>query len=253
MFIEGNDSSLDIATFRCCYPGWTVIPRGSCEQVIHSVVTLRRNSDLTRVSCTGIVDADDYSSQDREYLAGLGIQVLALSEIENIFVHPSVAYAILQAEGFSGEQLEEKLQGFRDAVIASISEENKEKAVLRYCRRRVDRALKKVDLQSAETASHLKELLRQEISSLNIEELSEQARRIINVAIAEKDLAKLLSIYDNKGLLAIASTHLRSTRRSEFEHWLIRLFNSQNSSQVIEEVKRILPEISSPPDTMPSS
>ena len=187
LFVEGNESSLDIATFRCCYPGWTVISRGSCEQVIHSVVTMRRNSQLTRVSCSGIVDADDYSSEDSECLAQLGIVILPLSEIENVFVHPSVADAILRGEGFSGSQLQEKLQGFRDAVIASLSEENVEKAVLRYCRRRVDRALKKVDLRSAQTATQLKELLHQEVSTLNIEELSAYAREIINEAIEKPD------------------------------------------------------------------
>jgi len=250
LFVEGNESSLDIATFRCCYPRWTVIPRGSCEQVIHSVVTMRHNSDLTRISCSGIVDADDYSAEDREYLSQLGIAVLPLSEIENIFVHPSVADAILRGEGFSGSQLQEKLQRFCDAVIASLSEENVEKAVLRYCRRRVDRALKKVDLGSAESFTQLKELLRQEISNLNIEESSAYARRIIHEAIDQRDVAKLLSIYDNKGLLAIASSHLKSTRRSEFEHWLIRLFNSQSVSLIIEEVKKILPEVSSPSDAL---
>lgn len=253
LFVEGNESSLDIATFRCCYPGWTVIPRGSCEQVIHSVVTMRRNSQLTRISCSGIVDADDYSSEDSEYLAQLGIAILPLSEIENVFVHPSVAEAILRGEGFSGPQLQEKLQGFRDAVIASISEENVEKAVLRYCRRRVDRALKKVDLRSAQTASQLKELLHQEVTTLNIEELDVYARKTINEAIENRDVSKLLSLYDNKGLLAIASTHLKGTRRSEFEHWLIRLFNSQKTSPVIEEVKKILPEVSSLPEALTST
>jgi hypothetical protein len=253
LFVEGRQSSLDVATFRCCYPEWTVIPRGSCEQVIHSVVTLRQNSALTRVFCTGIIDSDDYSDNDKEYLATLGVQVLAVSEIENIFVHPSVARAILIAEGFSGEQLDSKLQGFCDAVIASLSEEKIERSVLRYCRRRVDRALKKVDLEAAETASQLKELLQQQISDLSIEELSAYARGVIQESVTDKDLIKLLSIYDNKGLLAIASSHLKGTRRPEFEHWLIRLFNSRRVSPVTVEIKGILPVISTTHEVLPST
>lgn len=50
LFVEGAESSLDQAVYRCCYPEWTVIPRGSCEDVIHSVVTMRQNSSLTRVN-----------------------------------------------------------------------------------------------------------------------------------------------------------------------------------------------------------
>ena len=243
LFVEGSESSLDIATFRCCYPGWTVIPRGSCEQVIHSVVTMRQNSSLTRITCSGIVDADDYSESDNQYLAQLGIKVLPLSEIENIFIHPNVARKILSHEGFSGHELESKLQNFFDAVIASLSEPLIEQAVIRFCRRRIDRTLKKVDLSSADTVSQLRVSLDREVSRLNIEELSEYARKIIQRAIAERDLAKLLSIYDNKGLMAIASSHLKNTRRSEFEHWLIRVFNNQNAPEVIAEVINILPQI----------
>jgi DNA primase catalytic subunit len=132
-------------------------------------------------------------------------------------------------------------------------EENKEKAVLRYCRRRVDRALKKVDLGAAVTASQLKELLQQQISDLSIEELSAYARGVIQESVTDKDLIKLLSIYDNKGLLAIASSHLKGTRRPEFEHWLIRLFNSRRVSPVIVEIKGILPVISTTHEVLPST
>ena len=74
LFVEGQNTSLDLAIYRCCYPDWTVIPRGSCENVIHSVVTMRRNESLTRITCSGIVDADDYNSEDLAYLEELGVR-----------------------------------------------------------------------------------------------------------------------------------------------------------------------------------
>ena len=58
LFVEGVENSLDQAIYRCCYPDWTVVPRRSCKEVIHSVVTMRRNSEFTRITCSGIVDAD---------------------------------------------------------------------------------------------------------------------------------------------------------------------------------------------------
>ena len=103
LFVEGNETSLDQAIYRSCFPEWTVIPRGSCEQVIHSVVTMRRNEDLTRVTCSGIVDADDYQPEDIKYLDTLGIAVLGVSEIENIILLPAVSRAIAQGEGHVGE------------------------------------------------------------------------------------------------------------------------------------------------------
>jgi hypothetical protein len=51
LFVEGAGRSLDKAIYRACYPDWTIIPRGSCEEVIHAVITMRANPSLTRVTC----------------------------------------------------------------------------------------------------------------------------------------------------------------------------------------------------------
>jgi ABC-type cobalamin/Fe3+-siderophores transport system ATPase subunit len=117
LFVEGDDHSLDVAIYRCCYPDWTVLPRGSCENVIHSVVTMRANRELTRVTCSGIVDADDYQSADIDYLQRLGIAVLPVSEIENIILLPEVSRAILESEGFSGQDMEQKLDRLKSAIL----------------------------------------------------------------------------------------------------------------------------------------
>lgn len=67
LFVEGKGGSLDQAIYRACYPDWTIIPRGSCEEVIHAVVTMRANAALTRVTCAGIVDADAYDTAEVGY------------------------------------------------------------------------------------------------------------------------------------------------------------------------------------------
>lgn len=47
LFVEGGDGSLDKAVYRCAYPEWTVVPMGSCSDVIHAVVSMRANVALT--------------------------------------------------------------------------------------------------------------------------------------------------------------------------------------------------------------
>lgn len=243
LFVEGGTGSLDIATFRCCYPEWTIIPRGSCEQVIHSVVTFRQNTSLTRINCSGIVDADDYNDNDIGYMNELGIKILPLSEIENIYIHPDVARAILEHEGFSGEELECKLTAFIDAVISSVNDKLIEQSVIGFCRRRIDRAIKKIDLSSSDSAPNLREQLSKEVSELNIDDFVNYARTKMQSSINQKDLAGLLTIYDNKGLLAVASSHLKHTKRDEFEQWIIRVLNNKQAPKLIEKVKTILPAI----------
>lgn len=228
LFVEGSGKSLDLAIYRCCYPQWTVIPRGSCEQVIHSVVTMRANAQLTRVKCAGIVDADDYTTDEIDRLNGYDVFPLPVSEIENLILLPEISRAIAQLNGFSGTELEQQLSKLKAAIFGSLNTQAKiEDVVVRYCRRRIDRTLKKIDLSDATTVNALAAAYAKETSSLKIAELASGADSKIRNALINEDLISLLSIYDNKGLFNLAATHLRQTRQEAFEAWLTRVLRDE--------------------------
>jgi ABC-type cobalamin/Fe3+-siderophores transport system ATPase subunit len=244
LFVEGSSSSLDIAIYRVCFSDWTIIPKGSCEEVIHSVVTLRHNSSFTRVKCSGIVDADDYSEEDIQHLVSLGVSVLPVSEIENIILIPNVSRAIAESEGHTGSELEEKLEVLSEAIFNSLSSERAvEDVVVRYCRRRIDRTLKKVDLSEAETISSLGDKYLSETQSLNINEIAQEAKDRITNAIEQKDLPLLLRNYDNKGMMALAASHLKNCRLQAFESWIVRVLRNQNVPELISTIQELLPDI----------
>ena len=90
--VEGVENSLDQAIYRCCYPDWTVIPRKSGKDVIHSVVTMRNNPEFTRITCSGIVDSDHRSAEEIAYLNDHSISVLPVSE--PVILLPSVSRTI---------------------------------------------------------------------------------------------------------------------------------------------------------------
>lgn len=244
LFIEGTDSSLDIAIYRSCFSSWTIVPKGSCEEVIHSVVTMRRNANLTRITCSGIVDADDYSQEDKDYLDRLGIATLPVSEIENLILLPSVSKVIAQNEGYIGDELDTKLNALAEAIFNSLTTEKSiEKVVIGYCKRRIDRLLKKVDLGEATTVDAISNKYNQETSSLNIEEIAQESKDRINQAIVNRDLPSLLANYDHKGMMAFAATHLKGCSRANFENWLVRALNNNSVPGLIKTIQGILPTI----------
>lgn len=244
LFIEGTNDSLDIAIYRNCFTDWTIVPKGSCEEVIHSVVTMRRNTNLTRITCSGIVDADDYSQEDRDYLRNLGISTLPVSEIENIFLLPEVSRAIAQSEGLDGDELDLVLSGLSDAIFESLnSDRAKESVIVRHCRRRIDRILKKLDLSEAETVADINAMYTLETESLNINEIAQSVTNKINQAVDTRDLELLLAHYDNKGLMALAATHLKRNRLVDFENWLIRVMKNNSVPSLTVSIKDILPNV----------
>lgn len=244
LFVEGTQESLDLAIYRACYPEWTVIPRSSCTEVIHSVVTMRKNAELTRVTCSGVVDGDDYEEEDRQYLQDLGIAVLPVAEVENLLLLPDVSNAIAVAEGFVGEELDQKLSQLADAIFGSLDTEQKvEAVVVRYCRRRIDRALKKIDLSSASTIELLRGEYAARTGALDIEGIADIRTGEIHQAISEQDLPKLLRLYDNKQLLALAATHLKGCRKDRFEGWVARCLRNDTNPELMTALRAYLPQI----------
>lgn len=245
LFVEGAGASLDLAIYRRCYSQWTVIPRGSCEQVVHAVVTMRSNEQLTRIACAGIVDADDYTADDIQYLNGLGVFPLPVSEVENLILLPEVSRAIAQLEGFGGAELEQQLSKLKAAIFGTLqSQAAIDDVVVRYCRRRIDRTLKKIDLSSPKNIADLIVEYGTHTASLDIAGLAAEATHKIQGALENGDLPSLLTIYDNKGLLALAAQHLKQARLTTFEAWLTRVLRDEAKAPGLATVlKTILPEV----------
>ena len=245
LFVEGQQNSLDAAIYRCCFPEWTVIPRGSCENVIHSVVTMRNNQSLTRVTCSGIVDADDYDAHDIAYLSSLGVAILPVSEIENIILLPSVSQTIAESEGHVGPDLVASLAALKTDIFNTLqSGAAIEVVVARYCRRRIDRMLKKIDLSNANSVADIISEYAQKTAVLDINLIANNARTRIEAAIQNGDLPMLLAIYDNKGLMSLAAKHLKKSRMQDFESWLTRVLRNNKVPALKVALQQSLPTIS---------
>lgn len=245
LFVEGSASSLDHAIYRNCYSGWTIIPRGACEDVIHSVVTMRNNDTLTRVTCSGIVDADDYSPEEIAYLDTLGVKVLPVSEIENMFLLPNIATAIFKQEGYEDAELEVRLEAMYDDVIEMINHgDNIEGAITRYCRRRIDRLLKKIDLSEEKNVQDIVGKYTDETSALDVQAIADAHRAAIEDSIAKRDIGKLMSLYDNKGMVAIAARHFKGVSKKTFESWIVRVLGNNSAVQVTHAFQNELPVVS---------
>ncbi|AQR64854.1 ABC transporter ATP-binding protein [Aquaspirillum sp. LM1] len=241
LFVEGGNCSLDKAVFRACYPDWTVIPRGSCEEVLHAVVTMRANQMLTRVHCVGLIDADGYSEEEIQIFQAKGVEILPVSEIENLFLLPEVVEAIAKSEGYNQDDVRQKITQVHAELFSHAAEsKNKDAVILRYCRRRIDRALKKIDLSNASDVNNLSRVYKEKTGSLDISTLARNADDAIQKAISEKNVAELLRWYDNKGILTLVAK-VKGTTKDKFEQWVVRIMRSNTDLAVANAVKSKLP------------
>lgn len=244
LFVEGNGESLDQAIYRACYPDWTIIARGSCQEVIHSVTSMRANAILTRVTCAGIVDADGQGVEDRAYLLRKGVSILPVSEIENLLILPAVLDAILKIEGFEGEGLISR----REQLLGELFERAVDKAtlcglVISYSRRKIDRTLKKIDLSGATDVAGLVAAYADMTAALDINGIAAGAEARIQEAIEARDAAELLKWYENKSSVLQIAAAAKGTNRRSFEDWLVRALRNETGAEIRSALIPILPVI----------
>jgi hypothetical protein len=113
---------------------------------------------------------------------------------------------------------------------------------MRYCRRRIDRTLKKIDFSDASDVTALAEDYRLKTSALDVTALAKQASESIQKAVAEKNVPELLKWYDNKGILSIACK-AKDTSKVLFEQWIVRALRNNIAPDVSNAIRTVLPSI----------
>lgn len=246
LFVEGTKNSLDLPVYRACYPDFTVIPKSSCLDVIHAVQSFNNmpcEMGLVKPQCFGIVDADGRDEESKSYLKDLNIYVLDVAEIENIFSLPNIILALLTEWHYSGAELNNQQEKIIDNLIEFVK--NHQEGILkRFLERKIDEYLKNIsfdkNISVTDLPSKLNEKI-QELTSNNIVQWQEDWQKDFDQAILDKDLEKLLKLFDNKGLFSCLSQFF-GMRHKDFEAQLIRILSNKNSPLALA-IKGVVPKI----------
>lgn len=104
LFVEGEIGSLDLPLFNALYRGVTIIPAGSCSDVVNATLGLRRVPEIHTMEPKGIVDRDNLPNA--ESLREKGVFPLEFYAIESVYYHPSVIEAMRAVSGTEQPLLE---------------------------------------------------------------------------------------------------------------------------------------------------
>jgi hypothetical protein len=155
-----------------------------------------------------------------------------------------MSQVIAENEGLAGQELVDCLEALKADIFNTLqSTAAIETVVARYCRRRIDRTLKKIDLSNASSVDDIADEYAQKTAALDVPLLANKARDRIQTAIRTRDLPALLAIYDNKGLMALAAKHLKKTRQKDFESWLTRVLRSDRLPALTTALRQHLPKM----------
>ena len=243
LFVEGDDGSIDVSIYRRLYNQFTVIPVGSCENVIHTVNTFAARPDLHRVGCAGLVDADGRTAEDIKYLEARNIFTLPVSEVENIILLPAVFKAIAKSLHFSENETNTKLVSLKSTVM-TLAKQHLDQICIRRTKRLVDAAMKRIGLVQKD-AEQLDLEFKTEVTRIDIIGIFSDTKKKIEGEINAGNYENVLAYYDNKGLLVEAGKHLDQSKNA-LEQLIGRVLGGDANSDLHKAILSSLPSIQVP-------
>jgi ABC-type lipoprotein export system ATPase subunit len=240
LFVEGIAGSIDTLIYRSLYQHLKIEPRGSCDNVIHSVASYRANPTLHRLGGVfGCVDADQRSAEEISELRRINIHAIPVAEIENVFLLPNVFTAITRALSYSRSEAVQKLEKVKDQVFSLASKEV-DAVVARFTARQIDRKLKRLTIDKADAAA-LVSSYNAAVLSIDVEAIASNFKNQFDEAIHSKNIESLLTMYDQKGLLGIVASELGQKSGKALVTLVSRLLQDNKHQSLKDEVLKVLP------------
>lgn len=242
LFVEGDRGSVDATIYRSAYDSFLVEPIGSCEAVIHSVASFRRNVTLHRIGAVrGCVDADAREKAELEILREQGIHVLPVAEIENVLILPPIFTELAKALHFSDDDITTRSENLTIDILAQAARDL-DSASVRYAARRLDAELKRLG-PTAKTIADLSSKYQAAVANIDPTALAKSYRTKLEDAIKARDVRTVLALYDNKGLLSLGAIRLGLKGKNELTEFAGRLLFGTSGEAALKALKAELPSI----------
>ena len=140
LFVEGDDeSSLDLPLFNVLFPGISVVPKGSCADVMSAVNGVRGSVNLHRVEAFGLIDRDNRPADEIERLANIFVFALDVYSVEALYYCSDAIIAVArhQAESLS-PNADEMIESANEKALDVLKKNGlAERMAARRCERNV--------------------------------------------------------------------------------------------------------------------
>ena len=101
LFVEGTPNSLDLPLYGALFTGLSVVPKGSCDEVIRAVKGLRGSYEHHHVEAIGLIDRDDRTEDEVSELAQDSIFALDVYSVESLYYCSDAIVAVARRQADS--------------------------------------------------------------------------------------------------------------------------------------------------------
>lgn len=121
LFVEGESNSLDLPLYGGLFPELSVIPKGSCEEVIRAVKGLSGSYEHHHVEAFGLIDRDDRAQDEVSELAQDNVLALEVCSVESLYYCSDAIEAVASRQAESlGCDPQAMLEAAKQSALEAI-------------------------------------------------------------------------------------------------------------------------------------
>lgn len=196
LFCEGREQSLDYQIFEVLFPNYTIVPVASCKDVINYTRAFNK-IETKYAEATGIIDTDFRTTEQLAKLSGENVFSYDVAEIENLFMLEDFI------KGFAEYKKETcDVDIIKDRVLKQFEQDIDLQASL-YVTQKINTRFNESHLKNGKTKDEVKQFFSDFTSEIDIDKWFNERLGELRAIISNKDYAKAIRFYNNKGLHSI--------------------------------------------------
>ena len=123
LFVEGTPNSIDLPLYSALFPELSVIPKGSCDEVIRAVKGLRGSYEHHHVEAIGLIDRDDRTQDEVNELVQDGVFASDVYSVESMYYCTDAIDAVARRQADSlGRNSDEMLSAATQSALKVIAD-----------------------------------------------------------------------------------------------------------------------------------
>lgn len=237
IFSEGEKGSLDNTIYQLVYQDFHIIPRAGCDKVIESTKALKTNDTIHHLNAFGIIDSDYKEEEEKLVLLNHGIFTIPVAEIESLFcIEPVLRIIAEHLELDPNQKVDEVIDYLCNALSSEfdVQVSSKTAKIVEY----------KLGAYSKEgnNLEGVEKGLQTTLARIDVPTIYASTQAKYQEAIDERNLQKLLLIYNRKSLPDRISG-IFGLGTGQYGNLLVRLLKGSKKTELIDALRQVLPHI----------
>lgn len=203
LFCEGVKGSIDERVYSILFPELTIMPVGSCFDVINHTKAFNKLQNVNTKSY-GLIDSDHHDTDRLDKLKESDIFSFKVAEVENLFLDSDFLKILAQQILID----EENVKLIETDIISEL-DKLKEIQASNYVSTKVNYYFTDSDVSKGNALAQLETNYQNFLDKISINDWYNQRLAELNEMIDNSDYNNVLIAYNNKGIRNIASKHLK--------------------------------------------